>query len=93
MTLAVVIINRYNLSFDNFVYKVNVSLSSATGELHQNRADIITKVTYELLNIKILRQRILSNKKKKLLLTKQAVTEYLFLRTTTLTSDWLIIVY
>ena len=39
-------------SFDNFLFKFNVSLPLVTGELLQNTVDV-NNVTYKLYNIKI----------------------------------------
>ena len=48
------IVQRYNCSFDDFVGKLNVWLSSVIREFPQNKVDVTTSVTYKLLSIKIL---------------------------------------
>ena len=48
--------SNYNHSSDNFVKKSNISLSLVTVELPQNTNNVITTVTYKLLNTKTSRQ-------------------------------------
>ena len=59
-------------SFDNFLFKFNVSLPLVTGELLQNTVDV-NNVTYKLYNIKIQRLPVLLNTKN-YLSTGQAIT-------------------